>query len=52
MICGTDKRHDRNVFLKFQLRETVLIGLELLEAGATIGIMMSARLADNAQRNE
>ena len=44
----TDKRHDRNVFLKFQLRETILIGLELLEAGATIGIMKSARLADNA----
>ena len=45
-------RISRNVFLKFQLRETGLIGMELLEAGATIGIMMSARLADNAQRNQ
>lgn len=52
MIFGTNKRYDRNVSLKLQLRETVLIGLELLEAGATIGIMISAWLAINAQRNE
>ena len=42
MIFGTNKRYDHNVSLKLQLRETVLIGLELLEAGATIGVMMSA----------